>query len=372
MLRILHVLGCSDAGGMSSVVLNYYRFLDREKIHFDIALTVPEEGQNSRALRALGAEIFFIPQKSRDMEGFRRELSRILTEGQYDGIHVHESETCFVALKLAGKLGIPCRIAHAHTSSPYEGIKGEVRRLAGCVLNCRYASHVIACGALAGDRVFGKHNMKRSKALVLPNAVDTEQFAFDPACRAEMRRELGVEGKTVLGMVGRLSEEKNDLFPLKFLPELRKKHPDVVLLMAGNGPEEEKIREEIRRLHLEENVRLLGRRSDVARLLQAFDIFLLPSLHEGFPVCAVEALASGLPVLLSDRITRELDFAQGLQYLSLEKPEDWIEAAEAWSADRDREQRQNQVRAHGLDLRDCAGMLQNIYEEDCGKGKRHG
>ena len=372
MLRILHVMGCSDAGGISSVVLNYYRFVDREKIHFDIALTVPEEGQNSRALRELGAEIFFIPLKSRDMEGFRRELSRLLTEGHYDGIHVHESETCYVALKLAKKLGIPCRIAHAHTSSPYEGMKGELRRLSGCLLNYPYASHVIACGTLAGNRVFGKHNMKRPGALVLPNAVDTEKLAFVPEVRAEMRRELGVEGKTVLGMVGRLSEEKNDLFPLKLLPELGKKHPDIVLLMAGNGPEEEKIRQEIRRLKLEENVRLLGRRGDVPRLLQAFDIFLLPSLHEGFPVCAVEALASGLPVLLSDTITRELDFAEGLQYLSLEKPEDWIRAVEAWTEDSGREQRQKQVRAHGLDLRDCAGMLQNIYEEDCGKGKHHG
>ena len=372
MLRILHVMGCSDAGGISSVVLNYDRFIDREKIHFDIALTVPHEGQNSRALEKLGAKIWFLPMKSQDPEGFRRELTRILTEGKYDGIHVHESETCYVALKLAKKLGIPCRIAHAHTSSPYEGLKGEIRRLSGCLLNYPYASHVIACGILAGNRVFGKYNMKRPGALVLPNAVDTEKFAFDPQIRAEMRRELGVENRLVLGMVGRLSEEKNDLFPLKLLPELKKKYPDIVLLMAGNGPEEENIRGEIQRLGLEESVRLLGRRGDVPGLLQAFDIFLLPSLHEGFPVCAVEALASGLPVLLSDTITKELDFARGLQYLPLEKPEVWISAVEPWIGDQGREQRQHQVKEHGLDLRDCAGMLQKIYEEDCGRGEQHG
>lgn len=93
MIRILHVMGCSDAGGISSVVRNYYQFMDRTRFHFDIALTVPTAGQNAKALEKMGAKIFFIPMKSADPQGFHDSLVKLLTEGNYDGIHVHESET---------------------------------------------------------------------------------------------------------------------------------------------------------------------------------------------------------------------------------------------------------------------------------------
>ena len=364
MLKILHVMGCSDAGGISSVVRNYYQFMDHERVHFDIALTVSQQGQNSRALEAMGAKIFFIPLKSEDMEGFRRELSRLLTEGQYDGIHVHESETSYVALRIAKQLGIPCRVAHAHTTSPYEGLASIPRRWSGCLFNYHYASHVIGCGQLAGERIFGKINMKRKKALVLPNAVDVSRFSFDPEAREEMRRELGVEHKYVLGMVARLSDQKNIPFAVDLMAALQQKLPEAILLIAGNGENEAMIREKIRSLQLEDRVILLGRRSDVNRLYQAFDLLLMPSLYEGYPVAGVEALTSGLPVLLSDKITRELEFASGVRYLSLRDPEAWIREITAWQKDEDRALRQREMKDHGLDIRSCANRLTELYEQD--------
>ena len=367
MLRVLHVMGCSDAGGISSVVLNYYRFLDRSRIHFDIALTVPTAGQNAHALEKLGAKIYFIPLKSQDMEGYRRELTRLLVEGHYDALHDHEDETCYVGLRLARKLGIPCRIAHSHTTSPHEGLRGELRRLSGCLLNYPSATHVIGCGRLAGERVFGKFNMRRPRALVLPNAVDCRRFAFDPRIRQEVRRELGAEDHFVIGMVGRLSEEKNPGYGIRILPEILKKIPNALLVMAGNGPEAEKLEEEVKRLHLEGSVKLLGRRSDVERLYQAFDLYLLPSFTEGFPVAAVEALASGLPALLSDTITKELSAFTAVTYLPLSRPEEWAQAAADWRGDENRALRQKEVEENGLDIRKCAGILEQIYHEDTGK-----
>ena len=361
MIRVLHVMGCSDAGGISAVVLNYYRFIDRTKIRFDIALTIPTVGQNGRALQELGAKIHFLPLKSEGLSRFREALKRLLVEEKYDAIHVHESETCYVALQVAQSVGIPCRVAHAHTSSPYEGIKGEIRRLSGVLLNYPAATHVIGCGKKAGDRVFGKWNMKRAKALVLPNAVDTKRFAFDPQVREEVRRELGVEGKFVLGMVGRLSEEKNFPFALELMAQLKKKKSDCVLVIAGNGDQEEFLKDKIRGLALEDCVQMLGRRADVERLYQAYDVFLLTSFHEGFPVSAVEAMAAGLPALLSEGVPRELDFGSGVRYLPLEDPEAWLREVEAWRDDCQRPERQNIPRDNGLEIRDCARILEEIY-----------
>ena len=364
MIRVLHIMGCSDAGGISSVVLNYYRFIDRTKIQFDIALTVPEVGQNGRALQDLGARIHFLPLKSEGLGAFRRALAELLEREHYDAVHVHENETSYVALQVAKAAGIKCRLAHSHTSSPYEGWKGELRRLSGCVLNYHYATHVIGCGQLAGERVFGKWNMRRSKALVLPNAVDTTRFAYDEQIRSEVRKELGVEGCYVIGMVGRLSEEKNNLYAMELLSRLLLRIPNVVLVVAGNGPDEEKFRARVGELHLENQVRQLGRRSDVDRLYQAFDVYLLPSFTEGFPVAAVEAMASGLPVLLSDVITRELAFGSAVTYLPLADPEQWVSAIVRWQRDGDRAMRQMEPAKNGLDIRMAAKRLEQVYRTD--------
>lgn len=361
MIRVLHVMGCADVGGISTVVLNYYRFIDRTRIHFDIALTVSEVGQNAMALRDMGAKIYFLPMKSTGLRRFRESLKELLRNGNYDAIHVHESETCYIALQVAKQLGVPCRIAHAHNSSPYQSIKGELRRLSGCLLNYHFATCVIGCGQLSGERIFGKHNMKRDRALVLPNAIDTPLFSYDPQMRQEVRRELGVENKFVLGMVGRLSEEKNIPYAVDLMPQVLRAIPHAVLVIVGSGSEEEHIRSHIRDRGLEDKVMLLGHRADVTRLYQAFDIFLMPSLSEGFPIAAVEALASGLPILLSDTITRELRFATAVEYLPLSHPEQWIKTILLCRISWARKAREKQVAEHGLDIRDTVKTLENVY-----------
>ena len=170
-------------------------------------------------------------------------------------------------------------------------------------------------------------------------------------------------------MVCRLSEEKIIPFALEVLKEVRKKMPDARLVIAGSGPEEEKIREKIRQLGLQDSVTLLGRREDVARLYQAFDVLLMPSIHEGFPVVAVEAMAAGLPILLSASITRELDFYSALQYLPLNGPEPWASAIENRDPDLNRELGRQEVKNQGLDIRDTVRTLEKIYEQDAGEEK---
>lgn len=367
MIRVLHIMGCSDAGGISSVVLNYYRHMDRTKFRFDIGLTIPTVGQNGRALQELGSHIHFLPLKSESLSAYETALTDLLKKENYDAVHVHDSETCYVTLRIAKKAGVPCRVAHCHTTSPWEGIKGELRRLSGCVLNYHYASRVIGCGRLAGERIFGKHNMKRPRAMVLPNAVETEKFAFDPTVRQEVRQELGVEDRFVIGMVGRLADQKNYPFALELMAKLRHTMPDAILVAAGNGPDEDMLRDMIEKLGLKNQVKLLGRRADVNRLYQAFDLFLMPSLYEGFPVAAVEALSSGLPALLSDEITGELSVFSAVEYLSLKNQEPWLQAIARHRTPADRRARQQEVRKHGLDIRDTARMLEQVYAEDVAK-----
>lgn len=326
MIKVLHIMAGADAGGISSVVYNYYVGMDRSRIHFDIALTTDSFGINGEKLKELGCSFYHLPLKSVDIKHYKSELKNLLLKNKYDAIHVHENETSYVALAIANKIGIRIRIAHSHTSSPRSSFKGEVKRLIGCWLNYKYATHLIACGQLAGERVFGKHHMTSSKALILYNAIDCTKYRFDPEFRVLFRNENNLSGKFVIGLVGRLSAQKNQVEAIRIVNEYHKINDKAVLYIVGNGEDEEKLKSFVKRHNMDSFVRFLGSRTDVNKLYSAFDVSILTSLYEGFPVVGVESLVSGLPLIISDTITSELSKFCNVKYCSLNNDEEWISA----------------------------------------------
>lgn len=364
MIQILHMTSCSDAGGISSVILNYYSHMDRNRFHFDIALLTETVGQNAKALQNLGAELYYIPPKHLGIKAHTEALTALLKEHHYDAIHIHVADTAYVSLRVAKQCGVKIRIAHSHGAAKNKTLNQLLRLAASAVLNPIYATDLLACGRLAGKRCYGKLNIKRKNFHVLPNAIDTERFAFNPSVREEMRRKLGVEDAFVLGMVGRLSYEKNYYYALKIMEKLHEKHPNAVLLILGVGEEQQKMETYIAEHKMDDYVKLLGRHVDVEKYYQAFDLFLLSSFNEGFPVAAVEAMASGLPVLLSDAITDELNFGDDVYYLPLNDVEPWVETICKLYLKADpalRENRQRRVRENGFEIRDAAKKLEAIY-----------
>lgn len=369
MVNVLQVMGNADLGGICTVVLNYCTHIDRTKFHVDLVLNAPDVGRSEKAFLDMGSTIYRLPQKHNDFAGFSKGLRKILVEKHYDVVHVHHDETSYVALRIAKQMGIPCRIAHSHTRSPVSNVKDELKRISGIFLNPFYATHVLGCGKLAGDRVFGKAAMRSKMGMVLPNAIDTDRFAYSSATRKEVKEELGITGCVVIGMIGRLSSEKNNLFPLRFLPTVTKSVPNVCLLYAGGGKLESAIRDEVSRLGLWDHVRMLGSRNDMERIYQALDVLIMPSLFEGFPMAAVEAMASGLPVLLSDNITREFEFGSAVRYLSLDDPNKWAETVCEMVRLGGREERQHEVREYGFDIRDSVKQLEQLYLHDIQKNR---
>lgn len=362
MYQVLHIMGDADVGGMSTVVLNYYKYIDRHKIHFDIALTGVQPGRNGKKLEELGSNIYCIPMKSDGLKEYKKALRKLLETKKYDAVHVHENETSYVALGIAKKAGVKKRIAHSHTSAPTYNFKQEMRRLSGCILNYFYATDLVACGQLAGERVFGK-KMRSRKACVLPNAVETDRFLYNADVRKKMRGKLGVENNYVIGMVGRLSEEKNHGFALKIMREVHLKMDEAILILLGDGEERGWIENEIKMNDMEEYVKLAGSRNDVSDFYQAFDMCILPSVHEGFPMVAVEALAAGLPLLLSDTVTDEFKFSSAVKYLPVSSADIWVKELldVGYSNDDIRRLRGWEVVKNGYDVQGTAGKLESIY-----------
>ena len=361
MIKILHILPGADAGGISTVVLNYFSKIDRNSFSFDICLTTNIEGINAEKLKQLGANIFHIPLKSKSLKMYKKSLQKILKSNNYDVIHVHENLTSFVALRVAKKCGIKIRIAHSHTTAPTNSLFEDFKRRICMLLNRIYATKLIGCGKMAAKRVFGKSN----KVIILPNSINSKRFSYDENIRNKKRAELNIQNKFVIGTVGRLSKQKNQMFLLKIAKQLTSIDNSVVFLIVGNGNLFPQLDSYIRDNDLSENVKLIGKSDNVPELLQIFDVFVMPSLYEGFPVAAVEALASGLKVLLSNTITSELSIFDYVTYLPIKHDEDillWVNQISSIKNNKyPREQRDLIVSKNGFNIENTVKQLERIY-----------
>lgn len=363
MYRVLHVMGGACYGGISAVVLNYYSNINRDKIHFDIAVTDRYIGRHANILESMGCEVFPICLKSENIKLYKSQIKEILSKNNYDAIHVHSNDTSWITLRIAKQMGIKIRIAHAHTAGHLgrDTIKYKIRQLICQLLNRYYATILLSCGKKAGEFVFGNVGIKSTKHIVLPNSIDTEIFSFNPERRVQMREILNLKDSFVVGMIGRIAPPKNNIYAISIFNAIKCKIPNAKLLMAGSGPDEMATKAEVCRLGLDSDVMFLGQRSDVYDLYQAIDLYLLPSLFEGFPVAAVEAMATGLPCLLSDTITDELKFGSKIHYLPLNNERVWADIAQQYVIERERYSGQTEIKNHNLDIRDTAKQLEYIY-----------
>jgi glycosyltransferase involved in cell wall biosynthesis len=184
----------------------------------------------------------------------------------------------------------------------------------------KYASDFFACSNKAGQFMFG--SIKNLS--VIPNAIEVEKFRYSDKIRNNIRQEMGISDKFVIGHIGRFNLQKNHMFVLNIFEKIHEKNPSAVLLLIGEGELEDKIRKEIGKKKLENFIMILGIRKDVNLIYQAMDVFILPSLFEGLPVTGIEAQASGLPCFFSDVITDEIGITNNSHFISLDRENQWI------------------------------------------------
>ncbi|MBR0463705.1 MAG: glycosyltransferase [Clostridia bacterium] len=355
-------MGSADVGGIASVVFNYMKHIDQEEYHFDFAVNAIKPGYLENRMIEMGAKFYRLPLRSHGLSEYSKALRDLLAHEQFEAIHVHSNSVSYVDLRVARQLGIICRIAHAHSTGFCSTPQDYIRKYAGQVLNFHYATTVIGCGQKAGDEIFGKRHMRSAKGLVLPNAIETEKFRFQDEYRGTVRRELGLNDEYVIGMVGRLTPEKNCGFAVRVMKELGGTTGKIVLLMIGDGEERNSLERLIDEYGLDGRVRLLGLRTDIERFYSAMDILIMPSLYEGFPMTGIEAITTGLPVVFSDHITRELEFGQGVRYLPLDVRV-WADALAAKHVNHQREEGYLEAWKHGYDIKQTVRKLEEVYQK---------
>lgn len=316
-MRVAQVLNRMDSGGIEAVVMNYYRHIDHDQVQFDFYFAEDSTFPQREELERLGAGIYPVPAYSRPL-AYHRALYAAFKERGYRVVHAHLSTMSLFALFPAWRAGVPVRICHNHSTAHWgEGKKTLLKYLLR-PLNKLFATEWFACGEKAGRWMYGDRAFEKGKVYVMPNAIDTEKFAFDPAARARLRQELGIPPEAlVVGHVGRFTYAKNHEFLLQVFALLKQRRPGCKLLLVGEGELEQQVKNKAAELGLQSDVIFTGARRDVAKLYSTMDVFCLPSFYEGLPVVALEAQANGLRCVLSDRVPAETDMTGENIFLDL-------------------------------------------------------
>mgnify|MGYP004501953721 FL=1 len=279
---------------------------------------------------------------------------------------MHSSSKNYLILKYAQKYAISIRIAHSHNTGFQT--HNVVKICVGNIMKERlmfYATNYLACSKIAGDWLFGKKAVETGKVKIIKNGIDIDRYRYNPIMREKKRKEIGVTDNIVIGNVGRFVTQKNHTFLIEIFAEVKKKESKAVLLLAGIGDLMEPMKEKAKELGLDDSVIFLGFRTDVNELIQAMDLFLMPSLYEGFPVTAVEAQASGLPCILSDSITKEAALIEETVYIDLKKPSEyWAKHVVEKIGKSNRENSYKTLKAKGFDIKDMVISLENIYNKE--------
>lgn len=323
-MKILQITVDLDGGGVDRLLYDYCSRMMPD-FHFDFVVTAKSRGLLEQPLEDLGCKIYHIATIHENMKLYIQQLYDIMLHGNYDIVHVHTGYRGILALAIARKAGIPVRIAHAHICSVPETLFQKLVRVVATWIAMREATDLFACGRDAAIWMWGKR-AAQNRTLIVPNAIDVSAFQFDSGVRQELREQLGLNERLVVGNVARLAPQKNHLFLLEVFSELIKRRKDAVLMLIGGGELRAELEMKVKQMGLSDNVLFLGVRSDVSRLLNAMDVFLLPSLYEGLPVTLVEVQANGLPAVVSDTVTSEIQLAPNYKVISVEKtPSEWCD-----------------------------------------------
>lgn len=323
-IRVAQIMGKWLGGGVEAVVMNYYRHIDRSKIQFDFLCDEDSTNIPYEEIEKLGGRVILIPPYQKAFK-YNKELKRIFKENKYQIVHSHISTMSIFPLFAAKCAGVPVRIAHSHSTSNKKEWKKNLLKQILRPFSRVFANRYMCCSELAGRWLFGDKEYDKGNVYLLNNAIDLDKFKYDEKLRNKKRKELGIKDDTLaIGHIGRFVEQKNHRFLIDIFNELHKKNPNSILLLAGQGPLQEEIKEKVHSLGLDESVEFLGQRNDANELYQAFDVFCLPSLYEGLPVVGVEAQATGLLCIFSDDMTKETKVLDTTEFLSLNQSvEEW-------------------------------------------------
>lgn len=357
-IRVLHVVTYMGRGGLETMLMNYYRKIDRKKIQFDFLVHRDFEADYDEEIRQLGGRIYRMNRLNPVSRDYLNQLNTFFKDHpEYRIVHSHLDCMAGIPLKYAKKNGVPVRIAHAHNSNQTKDKKYLLKLLYKRIIP-KYATDFYACSEAAGKWMFGSREF-----LILNNAIDSQKYSYNPEKARRVRDALKIsKNMLVVGHVGRFHPPKNHEMIVKIFSEVLKRVSDAKLLLVGDGYLQHTVWDQVAALGIQDHVIFTGVRSDVCDLMQAMDIFLFPSLYEGLPVSIIEAQTAGLPCIISDKVPLECKKTDLVQQLNLsESFGTWADTVISAAKQNKRRDTAEEIKKAGFDVSENARQLEAFY-----------
>lgn len=364
-IKIVHVVSGINYGGVESVLYNYFSNISNNKLKNTIISHEKINEENGKMFKKLGFSLYEVTPKRKNLIKNFNDIYKIVQKIRPDILHVHMTSSGYIAL-LVGKIcGVKVRICHSHLSYEKISIKNKIYNF----LCNKFANVYMACSENSGEYMFGKKNVKNGKVIILKNAIEIEKFKYDNVTREKARKKLRIENKKVIGNIGRLSEQKNQIRLIEIFYELHKQDKDTFLIIIGNGENKGKIKQKIIDCNLQDSTIIINGTTKIEDYYQAMDVFVFPSLYEGLGIVLIEAQISGLPCIASTAVPRETNISNTVTYIELkEKNKIWVEQIEK-KLKQKRNSNMIKILNSDYNIKNEASKLENIYTNMIKKGE---
>jgi glycosyltransferase involved in cell wall biosynthesis len=364
-IKVLHVIGKPPKGGVASFLRSIQSNIDTSKIQFDYLInsSIPDE-EFEIFVKQYGGKVFWLPDlKYKNTIEYLKALTNFYrNNSDYKILHVHSPNIGVFNNFLAKKYNIKHRIMHSHSTKSSSKLSARLRNFF-LLIPLRWQSNLyFACTQQAGKYLFGKRALNNGEVHIIKNGINVKEFCYKHQVRSLMREKLGIKEDFVVGHVGRFAKEKNHDFLINVFAEIHKKMENSTLILIGDGELLDTVKDKVHELGIAEKVIFLGDTDNVSEVMQAMDIFVLPSFFEGLGIVGIEAQASGLPCFVSTGVPEELDITKLVTHIPLQKGADyWAQQIMQSVKSKDRTQAFKEVLKSGYDIQEVAKVLEEIY-----------
>ncbi len=364
MKRILVYGLTAKLGGLENFIINHLRLMDVEGL--EIHLLVNEPPVFEEELRQKGFIIHQVLRRGQSFFGNIKQTKKLFEDYAFDTIWMHVCTLSTIeAIKRAWKAQVGQRIIHVHCPQASGGWKMETLHKLHRKKIGKYANRFWACSQGAADFSFSPELQADPAYALVHNAIDLDRFAYNPGRRARIRKELGIGDEFVLGHIGHLEDVKNHDYLIDVFKAYAKRDSQAKLILVGTGSLEERIREKVIDLNLQDRVFFVGRKTNVSDYYSCFDVMVFPSKYEGLPLSLVEAQASGLPCLISRNIDPAVALTPLVQFASIEdQPSVWADTLSQIEKEGERASYDELLREAGFDLKDNVKRIRQFLLEE--------
>lgn len=366
--RVLHVIKIMNRAGAETMIMNIFRNIDRSKIEFDFLYLTESVGDYEKEIIDLGGKVYKLPEPNKQgrIKSFYH-IYKIMKQNQYDVVHSHIMSYNGFINAIAYFAGVQTRISHSHTTKDLKQtsfFRKVYHKIMKIIINI-FSNIKIACGKDAGEYLYGKNQ----SFIIVNNAIDLDKYLnVTQEEKQNLKQEMGINNEFIIGHVGRFDVAKNQEFFIGVAKELLKEgKKNFKIILVGQGEKFEFVKNKIKSEKLEEYFIMPGVREDIQIFMNIFDIFIMPSLYEGFGMVVVEALAGNNICFLSNRMPKETNIIESRVHffdLNIEKEqlikEIYQEVENKTSIDLKKE-----LTSKGFSIKNMAEQMSKIYMEGC-------